>query len=133
MSLLTMWPVAGFMSIGDGVAALDTQNVTVGGGGSTPNRTRGFSTVGGYGAIVDGTSDIFAGAAITELAWDEGGGGTATVILKITGATNTGWTTMTVGSTPFTRASASSFAGGQWTWNGAGNPFGGVGGNVVSF
>lgn len=45
-------------------------------------------------------------------------------------APNTGWTTMTVGGVPFTRASASYSQDGtstNWLWFTASNPFGGAG------
>ena len=89
------------------------------------------------GSISDGTSNIFGpGNAITGLYWDENGGAGQTVNLTITGATNTGWTTLTIGATVLTRTSAS-FAGGTWTWvtnqNLASQPFGANGDNIICY
>lgn len=112
-----------------GRGVLDTQTVTTGTQGVGPNRQRGFRTA-TYGSIADGTSNIYAGAAVTDLYWDENGaGGAEKLVLSITGATNVGWTQMVIdGATTFLRTSAA-FGGGIWTWNGiVTNPFG-VGGN----
>lgn len=116
--------------IGGSAAAagpLDTQTVTR---GQTTTGSDPFTNWSGYksatpafGSIADGTSNIYAGAAITSLYFYEvgyisTGAGylTRLLVLTITGATNTGWTTMTVGSTIFYRASAS-FSSGTWTWD----------------
>ena len=115
-----------------GGGPLDRQSVTVGGTGTAPaqDRLRGFSTVNVLGSISDGTSNLYAGAPITELYYDENlGNGIQT--LKITGTlANSGWTTMTVGTTAYTRSAATfTQAGGatQWQWTGLGlftsNPF----------
>ncbi len=95
----------------------DTQTVTTGGDGTAPmqDRRRGFIS-GSFGSINDGTSNIYGGAAITELYWDENGGPFPIYSLTITGATNSGWTTLTIGSTVLSRASATSFSSGSWSW-----------------
>lgn len=116
--------------------ALDTQTVTTATIGSAPDRLRGFIN-GSMGSISDGTSNIFGpGNAITALLWDENGGAGQTVNLTITGATDTGWTTLTIGSTVLARTAAS-FAGGTWTWvtndNLASQPFGSNGDNIVCY
>ena len=101
-------------------AALDVQTVTTGTSGTAPaqDRLRGFS--GGLGSIDDGTSNIYSGAAVTTLMWDEnGGGGAQRYVLEITGATNTGWITLTIqssaGTATLLRASGT-FSSGQWLW-----------------
>ncbi len=108
-----------------GNSGLDQQVVTTGLLGVIPDRYRGFSTALAIGSIVDGTSNIYAGAAITELYHFETD---STLHLKITGAVNSGWTTMTiVGQASFLR-SAAGFAANEWTWAGIGtNPWGGAG------
>lgn len=126
---------------GGSPGALDTQTVTVGADGSigVGNRRRGFIS-GAIGSISDGTSNIYSGAAILELAAEEQGVGNGfDVILTVTGVVaNSGWTSFTVGgSAPFNRASASSFATGSgnsiWRWVNAGNPFGSSGSKIVGF
>jgi hypothetical protein len=97
---------------------LDTQTVTVATTGTTPDRLRGFGP--GTGSISDGTSNIYAGAAIVQLAEFEGGG----MALTINGGAlaNSGWTTMTntTNSNSVNRADASfSHPGGtttEWFW-----------------
>lgn len=118
-----------------GGGTLDTQTVTVGGSGSAfgQNRKRGF-IASSIGSISDGTSNIYGGAGISELFWDEAGGGEPFYQLTIAGAANSGWTTMMIGSTSFTRASAG-YSAGTWNWAAPGSTastqaFGGVGGGV---
>lgn len=110
-----------------GGATLDTQTVTTGVLGTAPTRTRGFVT-GSTGSISDGTSNVYAGAAIRELDHDEGSG---MVTWQVTGlVANSGWTNMVVdGSTTFVRASATyTQTGGNTYWQWAsGNVFGGSG------
>lgn len=102
-------------AFGPGTNYLDTQTVTVGGIGTAfaLDRLRGYLS-GSIGSISDGTSNVYAGAAITALYYDEGGG-TATYKLIITGAANSGWSQITIGSTTLTRISAS-YSSGLWTW-----------------
>ena len=113
-------------------AVLDTQTIT---SGSTSTGTDPFFNWYGYkgtgsptfGSISDGTSNIYAGATINGIYFYEegsvGAGGyyIRDVILVINGTqSNSGWTTMTIGSTSFTRASAGfSTSGGvsTWTWS----------------
>ena len=109
------------LGTGTGIAVLDTQTVTTGGIG-TPleqDRQRGYST-GSFGSIVDGTSNIYGGAQINHLFWDEGGGeGFQNYFLGIAGATNSGWTTLTIGTKTLNRVDAifNFFASvGNWTW-----------------
>lgn len=94
----------------------DTQTITVGGSGTAlaQDRKRGYLS-GSFGSISDGTSDIFGGAAITAFYYDEGYG-TPFYVLTITGASNSIWTRVTIGSKILTRASAG-FSSGTWTWD----------------
>ena len=97
---------------------LDTQTVETGNVGTAAmlDRVRGWST-GLMGVITDGTSNVYAGAASTSLYWDENGpGGSQFYYLAITGAANSGWTTLTIGSTVLDRASAT-YSSGTWTWS----------------
>ena len=80
---------------------LDVQTVTTGATGTAPaqDRLRGWTSSGPVGAIDDGTSNIYSGATIASLFWSEnGGGGAQYYYLAIVGATNTGWTTLTIQS-----------------------------------
>src|SRR5690349_3360488 len=103
--------------------SLDTQTVTSGGSGNavSGNRIRGFVT-GSLGSVSDGTSNLYSGASIREIASEEQGpGGGFNTILTITGVlANSGWTSMNVGGNHvLTRSSATfSTAGGNstWTW-----------------
>jgi hypothetical protein len=115
-------------------AILDTQSVTTGTVGSSPNRVRGKSTPLGIGSITDGTSNIYGGAVIIEAYWAENGAvGTDYVNLTITGiVANSGWTHMLIDGSYFTRTGAGySNPGGNSSWQwpnlgylAAGNPFG---------
>lgn len=102
---------------------LDRQTVTVGGGGIAPSRFRGYVS-GSYGAIADSTSDIYGGAVIDQLFWDEV---TGLVTWKILGiVSNSGWTTVNINGNLLNRAAATFSIPGsdsQWTWT-ASNPFG---------
>lgn len=119
------------------IGTLDTQTVTVGGSGSAINqdRQRGF-IASSIGLIIDGTSNIYGGAGISELFWGEGGEyGSPFYQLTIAGAANSGWTTMMIGTTSFTRASAG-YSAGTWNWaapsSTAGTQaFGSVDGDVI--
>ena len=141
---------AGGSGGGGGGGNLDSQVVTVGqqvtatGGGGLPSGTstrRGFLISGAGGSIADGTSNIYSGASILQIQyiWD-----TYYPIsglnLTIAGANraNSGWTTLTIGSTPYLRTSANYYAnvGGNtgWTWfggdydyNGSADPFSATG------
>ena len=106
---------------------LDTQTVTVASltSGSNPTQEyRGFKTTAPtFGSISDGTSNIYGGAAITALYFYQEsfvnppvGYTTRQLILTITGATNSGWTTMKVGTTNFARTDAF-FSSGSWLWD----------------
>ena len=116
---------------GSGSPILDTQTVT---SGSTTTGTDPYFNWYGYkngspafGSISDGTSNIYAGAAINGIFFYEAGsigaGGfyERSVILIINGTqSNSGWSTMTVGTTTYARTDASfSTAGGvsTWTWS----------------
>lgn len=93
----------------------------------------GYSSSYPYGSISDGTSNIYGGGAITDLNYVQYGSSSASVALGISGATNSGWTTMTIGTTSFSRASAATYGSGFWTWNVAvgANPFGTSGSKAV--
>ena len=75
------------------------------------------------GSISDGTSNIYGGASFNALNYSENGGGYIT--LDIAGATNSGWTTMNIAGTNYSRSSAT-FSGTSWSWSVAAgaNPFG---------
>ena len=111
---------------------LDSQRVTVGFySGGYPTGSATFYGYIGDGKILDGTSNLYSGATINELYWWQEG---AILYWSIAGNyTNTGWTTMKVGSTNFSRSSATFSSGGgttSWTWNAGDNPFGSIGSTV---
>ena len=72
---------------------------------------------------------LYGGAAIASLYWDEGFGASF-YFLAIPGAANAGWSTMTIGATVLTRASAT-YVAGTWRWDtidsAATQVFGGLG------
>lgn len=112
--------LSGFLGllVASSAAGLDVQTITCGRDGGAGSWRTGFIS-GTIGSLTDGTSDIYSGAVITELYWDQT---TATVILKITGTlANSGWTTMErLGSGETYSRAAATFAtsGGfsTWTW-----------------
>lgn len=93
----------------------DTQTVTTGSSGAAPDRYRGRSTALGIGSITDGTSNLYSGAAITEFYWAEDGG-SPSYHLAITGATNSGWTSVLIGGAKTLNRIDASFSGGEWIW-----------------
>ncbi len=115
-----------------GSSALDTQTVTSATTGIPGDRFRGYGG-GAGGSISDGTSNIYSGAAITAMYVDESAG---EFYLTITGATNTGWTTMTNATDGHSLSrSAASFSGGTWTWAGQtlSGFFGAAGAKTINF
>ena len=136
---------------GGGGGNLDSQTVTIGqttsgtGGSGLPNGTtvrRGFLISGSsVGSISDGTSNLYSGASILELKYQydtyyplSG----ASVTIQGTNRANSGWTTLTIGSTAYLRTNATysaNFGGNTvWTWtpsthdnNGSADPFGSTG------
>lgn len=95
---------------GSGGGGLDTQTVTTGNSGSAPNRLRGYIS-GTMGSISTGTSAIY-NKTITGIYYDEDA---LQYVLSIPTATNTGWTTMTIGTEVLNRTSAT-FSSGSWVW-----------------
>lgn len=110
---------------------LDTQTITSGSAstGTDPYfNWYGYKGTGSptFGSISDGTSNIYAGAAIDGIYFYEAGSVNPPgpgfydryIALVINGVqSNSGWTTMTIGSTAFTRSTASfSTSGGVSTW-----------------
>jgi hypothetical protein len=104
---------------------LDQQTVTTGGGGPDPDpevpTLRGYVN-GSYGSCVDGTSNLYSGAAIEQFQYHSSGAFGTYYIFNVTGSQpNSGWTTLTIvgnGTKVLTRASASFFnsASTAWTW-----------------
>lgn len=128
-----MFPFASALLLqGGSVAVLDAQTVLSGARGSVidSDRLRGFEQSTVIGSISDGTSNVYSGSAITALHWFENYG-SAIYALDIPGAANSGWTTLTIGSTVLLRTSAATFAAGRWEWTTtdtiSGQAFGGDG------
>jgi len=107
--------MSGFLAASFGAQHLDTQTVTTGATGTGPNRFRGYSN-GSYGSISSGTSAIY-GATISDLYWTENGGSAQYVLQIASSPPNSGWATMTIGTTVLSRAAATFTAGSFWTWN----------------
>lgn len=110
---------------------LDTQTISVGGYFDKYNSLVGY--LAGYmGAISDGTFNPTGGSSIIGIYFDVS---TSILwfILQGSPIANSGWTTMTISGSAFTRASGSfTSSGGQtyWYWSGASNPFPGISGDV---
>ena len=138
---------------GGGGSSLDSQTVTVGsatsasGGSGAPSgsTTRsGFLISGAGGSISDGTSNVYGGASILEIEyqWDTT---YPIAVLSLTingmGRANSGWTTLTIGTTSYQRAAATYASGAQsnggnsgwfsypssYDYTGAANPFAATG------
>lgn len=112
-------------------AALDTQTVTVGGKYQYYQFWRGYWSTISIGAISDGTSNIYGGATIPGIVW---GGNSGLYFYVSGGRSNSGWSTMQVGSTTFNRTSASYNNQGtltHWRWASASDPFGSMGANTT--
>jgi len=138
---------------GGGASNLDSQTVTVGqtttasGGSGLPTGStvrRGFLISGAGGSISDGTSNLYSGASILQIqyTWDNYYPTSAlSLIIAGTNRANSGWTTLTVGTTAYQRSAASYTAnsGGNtyWSWydgtdsNGTDDPFGNTGGTTT--
>jgi hypothetical protein len=89
----------------------------------------------GFGSVTDSTVDNYSGASLRRIAWSA----TAMLNLQISGNNaNSGWSTLTIGSTTFSRGSAlysyvSSSNYSQWLWTSIStNPFGASGTKSVS-
>ena len=123
--------LVGAKSSGSGF--LDTQTVTAGVVGGVGERTWGYIS-GSLGSISDGTSNIYGGAAILGIYYDQLSGES---YLTIAGTrANSGWTSMACVQSGATlnRASASyTTVGGitTWTWNGI--IFTGTGTKTINF
>lgn len=123
-------PASGEISIQDfygasaGPAYLDTQTVTVGVELSQYVSWYGYSNSINLGSISDGTSNIYGGASILQIANLNGN----STFLTIEGSrANSGWTTMTINGIDFNRADASystTTTNTAWTWSPSSNPFG---------
>ena len=92
---------------------------------------------GTFGSASDSTVDFYSGAALAGLYTRDGSSNTFE--LDISGTqSNSGWSTMTVGSTPLNRTDASFSVGNgvsAWTWTLSGNtnPMGTSGTTTVTF
>jgi hypothetical protein len=126
------------------MAILQTKYVAVGAFTYGSLANYGFNTATSIGTISNtsgGTSNVnldsvYSGADVYICNWaTTDGGSTGSVILQLTGnRANSGWATMTVGSTTFSRTAAtysydSSNNRTSWNWSSNSNPFG-TSGNV---
>jgi|TARA_R110000822_G_scaffold206227_2_gene342662 hypothetical protein len=139
---------AGGSGSGGGGGSNDTQTVTVGeliqnnsGGSGAPSSVTTYRGLNfGFGSVSDGTSNIYSGADVERIMymWDTVYP-VAGVYMIIDGTqTNSGWTTLTIGTTAYARTNASfsttvNAGKTSWTWisgtdaTGANNPFSAVG------
>ena len=113
-----------------GASSSETQTVTVGtfydGTAYVPTTSYGYGQSSGYGSVSDGTLGVVGNANILVLSWNNL---QPSILLTVSGAVaNSGFTTMTIAGTAYSRASASFFANGttstNWTWTTTTNPFG---------
>ena len=95
----------------------------------------GSFTASGFGSVTDSTVDNYSGASLRRIAWSA----ISMLNLQISGNNaNSGWSTLTIGSTTFSRSSAiysyvSSQNYSQWLWMSiTSNPFGSTGTKSVS-
>lgn len=95
---------------------LDTQTVTTGADGTAPaqDRRRGYVVL-QIGSISDGSSNIYGGAAISEIYWDENFGDPF-YQLSIPGASNSGWASITINGTKTLNRADAAYASGVWNW-----------------
>lgn len=119
--------MSGILAVMVGGGAQASYQLTNGvytGGGVT---NYGYSTFSGQGLL---SPTGFLGSQINVFLWNSTGGGTLTIGLTNTAIANAGWTSVTIGTTTFTRAAAT-FSAGQWSWTGVANPIGTTVGAVV--
>tara|TARA_R110000796_G_scaffold196132_3_gene312643 strand:+ start:1111 stop:1695 length:585 start_codon:yes stop_codon:yes gene_type:complete len=132
----------GTISIGDfygasSIVILDTQTVTVGyqAGNQYVGPQWGFSTFANpvIGSVSDGTSNLYAGAAVLTLLYFDLRPDNKFFIFQVSGnRANSGWTTLTANGTPYQRSagtfsynSNSNYS--RWEWPSIGaNPMGTV-------
>lgn len=96
--------------------ALDVLTVTTGTFGTVPDRFRGFSS-GIFGSISPTTSAIYGGASVISFFYEEDGSfGNPNYRLAISGATNSGWTQVTIGGTRTLLRASATFLSGEWYW-----------------
>jgi len=103
---------------GSGLGSLETQTLTVGTSGPY---LYGYSTASSIGSLSPGTSTIYSGSSWIEISHSDFDGTTTLSLSTI--ATNTGWTTMTINSVEYTKASATYDTGtgtSRWRWTSAG-------------
>ena len=114
------------LGVDGGGGTPDTQTITVG-----DYSDKFFPSITGYlsgymGSISDGTFNPTGGTTIEGLYYDLVGANLS-FILAASPISNTGWTTMTLNGTPFTRSSAIFASSGgltSWTWSSVvSNPF----------
>ena len=101
---------------------LDTQTVTVGGYNIKGTVFYGYGS--SFGSINDGTFNPVSNATIDSLYYYVNA---ATVFFTLVGVyANSGWTSMDIAGTSFTRSSAtfSNSSNTTWSWSSASNPFG---------
>ncbi|MDB4408507.1 hypothetical protein N9165_00370 [Akkermansiaceae bacterium] len=113
-----------------GASKGELKTVTVGtyydGTAYVPSTSWGYNQSQGYGSISNGTLGVAGNKTIQLLAWND----LNILTIRVAGtASNSGWTTMTVNGTAFSRSSASFLVGGtattSWQWLSiTTNPFG---------
>ena len=113
-------------------SALDTQTVTVGRGYAYYLNRSGYRDYPfNIGSISDGTCNFKSGATVKAVLWSNQSGGYTDFVLNGS-QSNSGFTTMTVNGTNYSRTSATfyaSSANSYWRWSGVSDPFGTTGTN----
>ena len=121
------------MSTFRGKSSAETQTVTVGtfydAAAYVPSTSWGFSLTfgGGFGSVSDGTLGVAGNSTLSLMTWNSL---LSSVQLQVLGTVaNSGWTTMTIAGTAFTRASATFSQNTTttpyttvWNWSDLNNP-----------
>ena len=113
-------------------ASLDTQTVTVGSKYQYYQTWRGYWPQISIGSISDGTSNIYGGASIAGIVWSSQN----RVFFYVSGIhSNSGWSTMQIGSTTLNRTSGSYTTTSTnltyWLWTSVSDPFSSNGTNTT--
>ena len=113
--------MADFYGSNSAVAAW-TSTLTVGSYALLKTNYYGYSSIFSAGSMSDTTIDTYSNRTITSFDWASSNA----LLLRITGAPNSGWTTIKVGSTSFNRTAATfDSTNGIWSWSSiTSNPFG---------
>ena len=108
-----------------------TATITVGTYNLFKTTYYGYNSIFSAGSITDTTIDTYSNRTLSYFNWASSN----VLLLQITGAPNSGWTTIKIGSTSFNRTAAATFdsTNSIWTWSTTTNPFGTSGNKTIQF